>query len=47
MTPAVYGTNPDYSPFGLTLAGGFFVMLGVMAAIAAGLVLYFRRRGWF
>ena len=48
LVASIYGTNLDYTPWGLPgLAGGFFVMLGVMLLIAGGLVLYFRRRGWF
>ena len=47
LIASIYGTNLDFSPTGWTLPGGFFVMLGSMAALTAGLVLYFRKRRWF
>jgi len=47
LIASIYGTNLEYSPFGLDLKAGFFLMLAVMLVIAGGLVLYFRRRGWF
>jgi magnesium transporter len=47
LVASIFGTNLDYSPFGLTLEAGFYVMLAAMAAIAALMVAYFRSRGWF
>ncbi len=47
LIASVYGTNLDFSPWGLELPGGFFVMLGSMVLLSAGLVFYFRRRKWF
>ena len=47
LVASVFGTNLDYAPIGLTLRGGFYWMVGAMVAIAAAMVLYFRRRGWF
>jgi magnesium transporter len=47
LIASIYGTNLDYSPFGLTLDAGFFIMLAAMLLIAIGMVAYFRRRGWF
>jgi magnesium transporter len=47
LIASIYGTNLDYSPFGLTLDAGFFVMLAAMLMIALGMVAFFRRRGWF
>jgi magnesium transporter len=47
LVASVFGTNLDYSHFGLTLDGGFYWMLGAMVAVAAAMVMYFRRRGWF
>jgi magnesium transporter len=47
LIASIYGTNLDYSPFGLTLEAGFFVMLAAMLMIALGMVAFFRLRGWF
>jgi magnesium transporter len=47
LIASIFGTNLDYSPFGLTLDAGFFVMLAAMLMIALGMVAFFRRRGWF
>ena len=47
LIASIFGTNLDYSPFGLTLQSGFFVMLASMLLIAGAMILYFRRRGWF
>jgi magnesium transporter len=41
----VYGMNFDYLPE-LHWKYGYFVVWGVMLAVAAGLLLFFRRRGW-
>ncbi len=41
----VYGMNFTFMPE-LTWRYGYAVVLGVMAAVAAGMVLYFRRRKW-
>jgi magnesium transporter len=46
LIASIYGTNLDFSP-GIELKGGFFFMLGAMAVIAAGMVVYFRLRRWF
>lgn len=42
----IFGTNFDNVP-GLHSGAGFFVMLGSMAAVALGMAMYFRRKGWF
>jgi len=47
LIASIYGTNLDYSHFGIDFEYGFYLMLGVMAAIAAGLIVFFRKRGWF
>jgi magnesium transporter len=47
LVASIFGTNLDYSPFGLTFRSGFFAMLAFMAVIAAAMVAYFRVRGWF
>jgi magnesium transporter len=47
LIASIFGTNLDYSPFGLTFKAGFFAMLAFMAVIAAAMVAYFRVRGWF
>jgi magnesium transporter len=41
----VYGMNFDYLPE-LHWRYGYFAVWGVMIAVTAGLLLYFRRRGW-
>lgn len=48
----VYGMNfnPEVSPFNmpeLNWAYGYPTVLGVMALVVIGMVLWFRRRGWF
>ena len=47
LIASIYGTNLDFSPFGIEFEQGFLLMLGVMLGIAAGLILFFQRRGWF
>jgi magnesium transporter len=47
LIASVFGTNLDYSPFGLTLKAGFWLMLAFMFSIAGIMIVYFRRRGWF
>ncbi len=42
----VYGMNFDNMPE-LRTQHGYFYTLGAMAAITVGLIIYFRRRGWF
>lgn len=42
----VYGMNFDNMPE-LRAQNGYFYTLGAMAAITIGLIIYFRRRGWF
>jgi len=42
---AVYGMNFDYMPE-LHVEGGYFVLIGVMALAALGMVGYFYRKGW-
>jgi len=41
----LYGMNFDLIPE-LHYRDGYFVLLGVMAVIAAGTLVYFRRKGW-
>lgn len=47
LIASIYGTNLDYSQLGLTFNYGFFLMVAVMVAVAAALVAYFRKQGWF
>jgi magnesium transporter len=47
LIASIYGTNLDLSPFGAEFKHGFALMIGAMVALAAGMVAYFRRRGWF
>jgi len=42
----IYGMNFNHMPE-LQWTGGYYMALGVMAGTALGLVLYFRRKGWF
>lgn len=41
----IYGMNFENMPE-LAQPWGYFVALGIMAAVAGGLLLWFRRRGW-
>lgn len=41
----IYGMNFEYMPE-LSTRGAYFVVWGVMVAVAIAMVLYFRRRGW-
>jgi magnesium transporter len=41
----VYGMNFDYMPE-LRWRHGYFIVIGAMAALGLGLMLYFRLRGW-
>jgi magnesium transporter len=47
LIASIFGTNLDYSAIGLTLDYGFYVMIAVMVVIAAGMLAFFRYRGWF
>lgn len=47
LLASLFGTNLDYSPFGLTLEGGFFFLAGGMLLIAGAMIAFFYRRGWF
>jgi magnesium transporter len=47
LIAGVYGTNLDYSAFGVEFEPGFWLMLTVMMLIALGLVAFFRYRRWF
>ena len=42
----VYGTNFDVLPE-LHFKYSYFIMLGVMILVAAGMLLYFKRKNWF
>mgnify|MGYP001564471791 CR=1 FL=1 len=42
----VYGMNFEHMPE-LPTRYGYFAVLGVMTAVGVGMVLWFRRRGWF
>ena len=42
----LYGMNFEYMPE-LKWNAGYFITLGVMATIASGLLLWFRKKGWF
>ncbi len=42
----VYGMNFDNMPE-LHWKYGYYAVLGLMAAIALGMVLWFKRKGWF
>jgi magnesium transporter len=41
----IYGMNFEHMPE-LRTRNGYFVALGVMVALAVGMTVYFRRRGW-
>lgn len=41
----IYGMNFEHIPE-LKVASGYYLVLGAMAAMAVGMVLYFRSRGW-
>ena len=45
LIAGIYGMNFDYMPE-LRTRNGYFVTLGIMAAVAAVLLIYFWRRGW-
>jgi magnesium transporter len=47
LIASIYGTNLDFSSFGLTFKYGFELMIAAMLLIAGAMILYFRRRGWF
>ena len=47
LIASIFGTNLDYSSVGVTLEHGFAWMLAAMLALAAGMILFFRKRGWF
>ena len=47
LLASLYGTNLEYSPFGLSLRFGFWVLVASMFLLAGSMVLFFRRRGWF
>lgn len=47
LLASLYGTNLDYSPFGVSFDPGFFGLVVAMFFVAGTMVLYFRRRGWF
>jgi magnesium transporter len=42
----IYGTNFDYIPE-LRLQYGYFMMWGIMIAIAIGMIFYFKKKKWF
>ena len=42
---SIYGMNFTNMPE-LHTSGGYFVVLGAMAVLALGMVMWFRRRGW-
>lgn len=41
----VYGMNFEYMPE-LHWKSGYYIILGVMAAVVAGMLLWFKRKGW-
>jgi magnesium transporter len=47
LIASIFGTNFNYSPFGLTFGGGFYLMLLSMVIVTIGMVIFFRKRGWF
>jgi magnesium transporter len=42
----VYGTNFQYVPE-LTYEYGYFVMWGVIVTLVSGMLIYFKRKGWY
>ncbi len=46
LVAGIYGMNFKFLPE-LEWPFGYFFALGVMAAIASGMMLYFRKKGWF
>ena len=47
LLAGLFGTNLDYSPFGLTFDAGFFLLAAVMVVLGGGMVVYFKRHVWF
>jgi magnesium transporter len=47
LIASIFGTNLDYATLGITFNHGFAWMLGSMVIVAAAMIFYFRRRGWF
>ena len=45
LIAGIYGMNFDYMPE-LKTRLGYFVVLGFMFLVAAGLIIYFWRKGW-
>jgi len=41
----IYGMNFEFMPE-LKWKGGYFTLLGVMAAVGFGMLIYFRRKKW-
>jgi magnesium transporter len=41
----IYGMNFDFMPE-LGFRGAYFLLLGSMLVVVAGILVYFRRRGW-
>jgi magnesium transporter len=42
----VYGMNFKYMPE-LEYTYGYYIIIGIMVAIALGMVYYFKRKRWF
>jgi magnesium transporter len=47
LIASIYGTNLDFSPFGIRFEYGFLLMLALMVAVTTLSVYFFHRRGWF
>jgi magnesium transporter len=47
LIASIYGTNLKYDSLGVRFEHGFYLMLGSMVLVAAGLIAYFRYRRWF
>jgi magnesium transporter len=42
----LYGMNVDLPHFGLSGTATFWLLMGLMLLIVAGMIVYFRRRNW-
>jgi magnesium transporter len=47
LLASIFGTNLNYSSVGVRFEHGFLLMLVSMLVLAAVMVAYFRKRGWF
>jgi magnesium transporter len=46
LVAGIYGMNFEYMPE-LHTHDGYFIVLGSMVLMLVGMVIFFRKRGWF